>query len=64
MPNHIHGILFINNQDGANKRATARVAPTHLGQIIGSFKSKCVIDYLNYIRKNQLDMSVNLGKFG
>jgi len=47
MPNHIHGILI--------KRATARVAPTYLGQVIGSFKSKCVIGYLKYIRKNNLN---------
>ena len=48
MPNHIHGILI--------KRATARVAPTSsLGQIIGSFKSKCVIDYLKCIQKNNLN---------
>jgi REP element-mobilizing transposase RayT len=37
-----------------NRRATARVAPT-LSQIIGAFKSKCVIDYLRFIRNNQLN---------
>ncbi|MCQ9207999.1 MAG: transposase [Omnitrophica bacterium] len=53
MPNHIHGILI--------KRATARVAPTSsLGQIIGSFKSKCAIDCLKYIRKNNLNKSAKI----
>jgi len=46
MPNHIHGILII--------RAAARAAPT-LGQVIGAFKSRCVIDYLKYIRHNNLN---------
>ncbi len=51
MPNHIHGILVISTN---HRRATARVAPT-LSQIIGAFKSKCVIDYLRFIRNNQLN---------
>ncbi|MFH0811576.1 MAG: transposase [Pseudomonadota bacterium] len=51
MPNHLHGIVMIGFKD---KRATARVAPT-LGQIIGSFKSTCVTDYLKHIRENQLE---------
>ena len=50
MPNHFHGIVRINFEN----RATARVAPT-LGQIIGSFKSKCANDYLKYIRINHLN---------
>jgi REP element-mobilizing transposase RayT len=48
MPNHIHGILIVDRKKGA----PARGAPT-LGQIIGSFKSKCVIDYMKYcLEKN------------
>lgn len=43
MPNHIHGILIVDRKNGA----PARGAPT-LGQIIGSFKSKCVLDYMKY----------------
>jgi hypothetical protein len=42
-----------------DKRAPARDAPTgfaaSLGQIIGSFKSKCVNDCLRYIRDNKLN---------
>lgn len=44
MPNHIHGIIKL--------RATARAAPTGLGKIIGSFKSKCVNEYLRYIKNH------------
>ena len=52
MPNHIHGILMITD----NKRVTARVTPT-LGDIIASFKSECVNEYLKFIRKKELDIS-------
>ncbi len=56
MPNHLHGILIFSTGD---KRAPARDAPTgfaaSLGQIIGSFKSKCVNDCLRYIRDNKLN---------
>jgi putative transposase len=48
MPNHIHGILIVGRKYGA----PARGAPT-LGQIIGSFKSKCVVEYMKYcLEKN------------
>ena len=40
-------------------RATARVAPT-FGQIVGAFKSLCVHDWLQHIKKKNLDA---LGKF-
>ena len=33
-------------------RAGSSPAPTCLGQIIGSFKSKCFVEYLNYIKQN------------
>jgi len=49
MPNHIHGIIV-------NQRATARVAPT-LGRIIGSFKSKCSVQYLQHLQSNRLNDS-------
>ena len=52
MPNHMHGILII--------RATARVAPTYLGQIIGSFKSRSADDYLKYINKNGINKSAKI----
>lgn len=52
MPNHIHGIIRL--------RATARVAPTGLGKIIGSFKSKCAYEYLRYIKNNAVDASSDI----
>ena len=54
MPNHIHGILFINKRDGASP------SPTYLGGIIGAFKSRCTVDYLKYIRENKLDASAKI----
>jgi len=57
MPNHFHGIIMINCHTKAipGIRATARVAPT-LGNIIGAFKSRCVTDYLNHIRENNVNV--------
>lgn len=74
MPNHIHGILWIDN--GKNKkipgnvymsghisdnpaRAQASSAPT-LGGIIRAFKSICVLEYLNYIDKYGLNASAKI----
>ncbi len=57
MPNHHHGILIICQNQGNNsfkERAIARVALT-LGSIIGSFKSRCVVENLNFIKKNKLN---------
>ncbi|MBU0683642.1 MAG: transposase [Candidatus Omnitrophica bacterium] len=50
MPNHLHGIIVI------NKRAEASGAPT-VSQIIRSFKSKSTMEYLKYIKQNNLDIS-------
>lgn len=50
MPNHIHGILIIDN------RAEASAAPT-ISQIIRSFKSKSTMEYLKYINNNNLKNS-------
>ncbi len=55
MPNHIHGILIVNKND-INKREGASPSPT-ISNIIGSFKSKCSIGYLKYIKQNNLDIS-------
>jgi len=53
-----HGILIIKSVkegESTTGRATARVAPPlRLGSIIGSFKSRCVIENLRYIRENGL----------
>ncbi|HJX30927.1 MAG TPA: transposase [Thermodesulfobacteriota bacterium] len=51
MPNHIHGIIV--------SGATARVAPT-VGQIIGSFKSKCVTEYLKHIKTNNINATAKM----
>ena len=57
MPNHFHGIIIINGRDGVDGiRDGASPSPT-LGQIIGSFKSKCAVDYLKYINENKLNVS-------
>jgi putative transposase len=59
MPNHFHGILIIKSGDRENavpERAPASDAPPlSLGSIIGSFKSRCVIDNLDYIKENGLE---------
>lgn len=73
MPNHIHGIIIINSvgaglapAPSADKLsavgATARVAPTNrtFCEMIGSFKSRCVVEWLNYIKNNRLNL---VGKF-
>ncbi|MEN8155295.1 MAG: hypothetical protein ABFR75_14875 [Acidobacteriota bacterium] len=44
MPNHIHGIIIIEKRD----RVDARPTPT-IGDIICSFKSECVTDYIKFI---------------
>jgi len=53
MPNHIHGILIVNN------RAQTSGAPT-ISKIIRSFKSKSSIEYLNHIKQNNTYISVNI----
>ncbi len=50
MPNHIHGILIIHKRTGASP------VPT-ISTIIGSFKSKSSIEYLKYIKQNNLNIS-------
>jgi REP element-mobilizing transposase RayT len=60
MPNHLHGIVVINEQDQSGhsvavKRVGARPTPT-LGAVVGAFKSMSIHDVLAYIEKNGLDM--------
>jgi REP element-mobilizing transposase RayT len=85
MPNHIHGIININdnpvgaplagaqNRDKINSNQIIREssltkqipghpqgdAPT-VGDLVGTFKSFCVNDWLKYIKQNNVDA---LGKF-
>jgi len=54
MPNHIHGILIIDCED--NYRTAARAVPT-ISSIIGSYKSKCSVEYLKYIKGHNLYVS-------
>ena len=44
MPNHIHSILIIDKRTGASP------VPT-LQDIIGSFKSRCSVEYLKFINE-------------
>jgi len=50
MPNHLHGILVVNYREGASPSPT-------MSNIIGSFKSKCSLEYLKYIKQNNFDIS-------
>jgi len=56
MPNHIHGIIIINNRINELSRAQASGTPT-IGQIIRSFKSKSTLEYIKYINDNNLNVS-------
>jgi putative transposase len=56
MPNHIHGILILNNRSPAGLRAQASSAPT-ISQIIRSFKSRSSMEYLKFINENNLNVS-------
>jgi REP element-mobilizing transposase RayT len=56
MPNHIHGILILNNHAFAGLRAQASSAPT-LSQIIRSFKSRSAMEYLKFLKANNLNVS-------
>ena len=70
MPNHIHGILIVGAGlvPALSGRATARVAPTvsverpapTVGEIIGTFKSLCIHDWLTYMKEKEIDA---VGKF-
>jgi len=60
MPNHFHGILVINNENKGDTAFARVTPPLSLGSIIGSFKSRCVVEKLQYIEENVLD---EIGKF-
>ncbi|MCB4790753.1 MAG: transposase [Elusimicrobia bacterium] len=53
MPNHIHGIIIVDNS--VSLRADARPAPT-VSDIVCSFKSKCSVEYVKYIQQNNLNI--------
>lgn len=62
MPNHMHGILFFDHPAvGAGlvpalegsidpNRATTRVAPTMLGDVVGAFKSRATVGYIQGVK--------------
>jgi len=50
IPNHLHDILIIDKRTGASP------VPT-ISNIIGSFKSKTSLQYLQYIKNNNLNIS-------
>ena len=50
MPNHVHGIIVVNKKSGASPDTT-------IPGIVGSFKSKSSIEYLKYIKQNNLKLS-------
>lgn len=50
MPNHIHGIIIIHKRTGTSPVST-------ISNIIGSFKSKTSLQYLQYIKNNNLNIS-------
>jgi len=61
MPNHVHGIIIVgaplagarvNDNYGGKNRATARVAPTHIGNIIGAYKSSVYNSCLHIYKNN------------
>ncbi len=58
MPNHIHGILVLNNH-AAQVRAQASSAPT-IPQIVRAFKSRSAIEYLKFINANNLNVSAKI----
>lgn len=75
MPNHVHGIIMVvgatiavalDVTDAASdriapNRAGASPAPTNtIGDIIGTFKSLCVHEWLKYIKQHNTDA---VGKF-
>lgn len=62
MPNHVHAIVTLVGATLAvaqDYRAGARPAPT-VGDIIGTFKSQCVQDWLKHIRQSNINA---VGKF-
>ncbi len=62
MPNHIHGILILHNLSAWADtrpaptvfRETLRLAPTTISDIICSFKSKCSVEYFDYMKQRNL----------
>lgn len=55
MPNHIHMIIHIVGAGfipAHGERATTRVAPTTLGDIIGAFKSLTTHEYITGVKNN------------
>ncbi len=64
-PNIIHGIIIIDNGNRVDVESPVRIesvtrpTPT-LGDIICSFKSECVTDYIKYIKERNLILSAKI----
>ena len=70
MPNHVHGIFIVGTGRSAknvgatlavaqNNGAGARPAPT-VGEIVGTFKSLCIHDWLTHIKEKKIDVAGKL----
>ena len=76
MPDHIHGIIVIkppvgegftpSRDDGAvvDERDGARPSPTNLCDIVGTFKSLCLKDWMKYIGENELQIRAKFWQRG
>lgn len=56
MPNHIHGILKIYNTE-ALRQLTGASPVTTVSRVVGAFKSKTSVAYLDHIKQNNLNVS-------
>ena len=65
IPNHIHGILIVDGPVGVplvgaldrerattGERATTRVAPTILGDVVGAYKSLTTVEYIRGVERH------------
>lgn len=64
MPNHFHGLIFINNgKDTGLASLEINPSPTPicnqptLGDIVCAFKSRCVHEWLKHIKANNIDFN-------
>ena len=64
MPNHMHGILIVNNNGNninINKREETSPSPTiTISDIICSLKSTCTMAYLNHLKQNNICLPVKI----
>jgi putative transposase len=57
MPNHLHAIILVGAAfTAAPNGAGASPAPTILGNVVGTFKSLGVKEWLQYVKQNHIDV--------